>query len=165
MQASYRQLFFVCAIVLATAVAIWPGAAAATEYEVVPVKVETAPWAAALPSKGKPPAKRHTVTLRIFSGYCLGEPKPEVHHVKVIEQPQTSQHSFKSAVITAYVVHPEYERPVQPPNTEHVVYNACAGVGFVLDKRIKLKRPVADLRLFDGSFSPPRKVWPALSSS
>lgn len=138
----------------------WPSSAAATAYETVPAKVETAHWAVALPAKDKPSVKGRTVVLRIFSGYCLGEPKPEVHHVTIVERPPTEELPFKSAVLTAYVVHPAFEREVPPSNTEHVIHNACAGVGFDLFKRVKLKRPVSKLRLYDGSFSPPLKVWP-----
>jgi hypothetical protein len=37
---------------------------------------------------------------------------------------------------------------------------ACAGIGQQLVEHVKLKRPVADLILFDGSYCPPRRAWP-----
>lgn len=160
MQVPAKQLLSVCGVAFVAMSVICPGSASATEYEVVPPRVETAHWMVARSATSKPFVRGRTVTLMIASGYCIGEPKPEVHHVKVVERPLTKQRPVKSALITAYVVHPEYERPVPPPNTEHVIYNVCAGIGFDLTKRITLKRPVAELRLFDGSFSPPRKVWP-----
>lgn len=150
-----------CATLLAATVALWPSSAAATENEIVPATVETARWEVARPARNTPPpVEGRTVTIRVGSGYCIGEPKPRIHHVKIVERPRTAQRPFKSTVLTVYVIHPEYERPVPPPDTDHVSYNVCAGLGFDLVKRVKLKRPVAGLRLFDGSFSPPRKAWP-----
>ena len=135
--------------------------ASAEEMETVPAKVEMAHWVVAVQAPGKQLiVKGHNLLLQIRSGYCLEEPKPKVDHVKVVERPRTKQHPAKSAVLTAYVLHPEYERPVPPPNTDGIVYNACAGVGYRLEKWVKLKRPPSELRLYDGGYSPPRKVWP-----
>jgi hypothetical protein len=37
---------------------------------------------------------------------------------------------------------------------------ACGGIGMSIFRRIKFKRPVDGLLLYDGSFSPPRRLWP-----
>jgi hypothetical protein len=36
----------------------------------------------------------------------------------------------------------------------------CSGLGWGRTPRIKLKRPPKSLFLYDGSYSPPRRVWP-----
>lgn len=146
---------------LALASVVHASPASAEEMEVVPAKVEMAHWGVAVrPPERELLVKGHHIALLISTGYCLGEPKPKVDRVKVVERPRTKQHPGKSAVLTAYVVHPEYERPVRPPNTNGVVYNACAGVGYTLVDWVKLKRSPSELRLYDGGYSPPRKVWP-----
>jgi hypothetical protein len=51
---------------------------------------------------------------------------------------------------------------VIPPPDSGVGYNDCAGLGLGLPKRIRLKRPAADLFIYDGGYNPPRRQWPPL---
>jgi hypothetical protein len=83
------------------------------------------------------------VDLRNSVGYCVGDPKPRVDHVKVIEHP-------KSIFITTYVGFPA------PPQTS----GQCAGVRLILKKRLRLKLAIEGRTIFDGSKVPPSQRWP-----
>jgi hypothetical protein len=152
-----RALGFPAATFLAMVAAL-PAAAAGAEYEVVPEEIVATPWVVAPAQRGELPLKGRTISIWVVSGYCIGEPKPRFDRIKVVERPKTESRPFKSAVITIILRRPAYERPMQPPNTDNVIYNACAGLGLIIRKRIKLKRPAADLRFFDGRSAPPRRV-------
>lgn len=138
-------------------------AASALEYEEVPVKVEPVPIVAGGLIGGDSPMAtpdRRTFTFSVSSGFCVGNPKPRIDRVRVVERPKTADRPFKSSVITAFLLYPAYLRAIPPsPPPSNVVYNACAGVGLPLTKRIKLKRPAADLFFFDGSYPRPHRVW------
>jgi len=127
------------------------------EFVKGPPKVESAPWHPLLSGSHNP--RTHVLGLSISTGYCAGEPPPELDHVQVVERPKSAKSPSKSAVITAYVRFPapmEVEGEVKPGEPQPV----CGGIGVGIFKLIKLKRPVAGLSLFDGSFSPPRRVRP-----
>jgi hypothetical protein len=124
------------------------------EYVSGPPEVESALWHS-LEAAHNP--RTHVLGLSISTGYCRGEPPPEFDHIKVIEQPKTTKHPMKSAVITAYVRFPaptEVQGEVKPGEPQP----ACAGVGVAFFERIRLKRSVEGMLLYDGSFSPPRRV-------
>jgi hypothetical protein len=95
----------------------------------------------------------------VSSGYCLGEPKPEIDHVELVERPKTSKRPFKSAVITVFLRFPAPTEVIGSVNPDEP-QPGCAGIGLGILSRIKLKRNVDDLALFDGSFAPPRRSWP-----
>lgn len=127
------------------------------EFVKGPPKVETAPWHPLLDASHNP--QTHVLGLSISTGYCAGEPPPKVDHVRVVERPKTARNPSKSAVITAYVRFPapmEVEGEVKPGEPQP----GCAGIGVGIFKRIRLKRPVEGMLLYDGSFSPPRRVQP-----
>lgn len=127
------------------------------EFVKAPPKVETAPWHSLVNTPRDP--QTHVLGLSISTGYCAGEPPPKVDHVRVVERPKTARNPSKSAVITAYVRFPtpmEVKGEVKPGEPQP----ACAGIGVGIFKRITLKRPVEGLLLYDGSFSPPRRVRP-----
>jgi hypothetical protein len=141
-------------------------AASALEYEEVPPEVQPAPIVAGRLVRGDVPTTapgRRTFTFSVPSGFCVGSPKPRFDHVRVVEQPKTVDRPFKSTVITAFLLYPAHLRAIPPsPPPPNVAYNACAGIGLNLTKRIKLRRPAANLFYYDGSHSPPRRVWPPL---
>ena len=147
-------------IAIAAVVVMRAPTAAALEFETVPAKVEPNRWSTGPVPPARTPFKGRTVELNIFSGYCIGDPKPRIDHVRVVERPATAALPFKSALITVFLRYPEHQRVIPPPDPGNVVYNACAGLGLNLRKRIKLRRPTENLRLFDGADSPPRRVWP-----
>jgi hypothetical protein len=125
------------------------------EYVSGPPKVEPARWHALCPPARKP--KTHVLGISISTGYCAGEPPPELDHVKVTERPRTTEQPKKSAVITAYVRFPaptEVEGEVKAGEPQP----ACADLGLAIFKRVKLKRTVEGMLLYDGSYSPPRRV-------
>ena len=127
------------------------------EYVSGPPKVESAHWHAL--HEASRDSQTHVLGISISTGYCAGEPPPKFDHVKVIERPKTTKHPTKSAVITTHVRFPaptEVEGEVKPGEPQPV----CAGIGVAILKRIKLKRPVKGMLLYDGSFSPPHRVRP-----
>jgi hypothetical protein len=97
------------------------------------------------PSEDRPVGGAYVVRVGIRSGYCYGGAKPYVDHVKVVERPRSVAYPTPSVVITPYVVLPPDPSP-----------ELCGGIGITLVKPVTLKRPVADLYLFDGSFDPAR---------
>jgi len=102
-------------------------------------------------------------TFSVPSGYCVGDPKPRIDHIRVVERPKTAERPFKSTVITAFLLYPAHLRIIPPsPPPPHVVYNACSGIGLSFTRRIKLKRPAADLLFYDGSYQHPHRVWPPI---
>ena len=86
---------------------------------------------------------QRVVGLRNSVGYCVGDPKPRVDHVKVIEH-------LKSIFITTYVGFPAL------PQTSR----QCAGVRLILRKRLRLKQAIEGRTIFDGSKAPPSQRWP-----
>lgn len=146
-----------CLLIAVCAIGALAPIASGWEFVKGPPKVEPAPWHALLESSRNP--RTRVLGLSISTGYCAGEPPPRVDHVKVIERPATARNPSKSTVITAYVRFPapmEVEGEVKPDEP----LPGCAGIGVGIFKRIKLKRPVEGLLLYDGSFSPPRRVRP-----
>lgn len=83
------------------------------------------------------------IRVRASVGYCVGDPKPRVDHVKVVER-------SKSVFITTYVLFPE------PAETS----DSCAGVRLVLTKRIQFKQALENRRIYDGGSARPKQRWP-----
>ncbi len=129
--------------------------AAALEYEEVPAHVNAVPISAFY-SKPSPVVGR-TFSFTIMTGYCLGDPKPRIDHIRVVERPKTATWPHGAAIVTAYLLFPA-EWHVVPPEHSEVIYNACAGLGLGISKRIKLDRPTEKMAFFDGSYDPPRRI-------
>jgi hypothetical protein len=142
--------------------------ASAIEWVTFPSRVIPAPWQPEYldskpPLEDKPPvyAKGHVFGLFVGSGYCAGDPEiPRIDHVEVVERPKTKARPFKSAVITAFLFLPEYKAQAVEGEEGPTYATACADLGLTLTKRVRLKRPAKDLVIYDGSYSPPRRVWP-----
>jgi hypothetical protein len=131
-----------------------------------PPKVEIASWSIGPLRKSDPQVKGKTLTISVSSGFCDGEPPPVIDHISVVERPKTAERPFKSAVITAFVRFPAPTEVVGTVNKGEPV-PGCAGLGYNLRRRIKLKRPVARLFIYDGNHSlrklilrPQKKVGP-----
>ena len=157
MGAHSKRIGVVCCLLATACAGTLAPVAFGWEFVKGPPKVASAPWHPLLEAAGDP--RTHALGLSISSGYCVGEPPPKFAHVKVIERPKTAKNPSRSAVITAYVRFPaptEVEGEVKPGEPQP----ACGGIGVGIFKRIKLKRPVKGLALYDGSFSPPRRVRP-----
>jgi hypothetical protein len=86
---------------------------------------------------------QRAISLRASVGYCVGDSRPRVDHIKVVER-------SKSVFITVYVRFPV------PAETS----GACAGVRLILTKRIQLKQTIGGRTIYDGSSAPPRQRWP-----
>ena len=137
---------WVALIALAFAASTSTAAAVVGESTTVPAEVKPASWE---PWPPRTPSDGHWFHLRVDGGYC-GEKPPKIYRVKVVEHPKTKTR-LGSAVITTLKYVPEH---VESAN------GFCAGVGHELRAAIKLKRPVDGLILYDGSYSPPKRVWP-----
>lgn len=127
----------------------------AWEYVDAPPRVERVHW-----SLGRGPTTvpdRRSLGVGITSGYCVGEPPPAFDHAKIIERPKTARYPFGSAVVTAFLRFPDPLEVAGSINRGEPV-PACLGIGSDFLHYVRLKRPVARLALFDGSFSPPRRV-------
>jgi hypothetical protein len=137
------------AVVVATAgLAISPPSAAPAEEG--SAEVEATAWQIRPRSA---PTWKYTVEIEVTGGYCAGEPEPQLDHVSV--RGKVPGHPRHSAAITVYVKYPgRANEAARPRESVHV----CAGLGWGRAIRVKLRRPVASLYLFDGSFSPPQLV-------
>lgn len=154
----------VAAASLACTLGFGAPAALAWEYVTGPPQVSPQPWQPMALPRGKAPIEgRHAFTLSVSSGYCSGEPPTRIDHVKVVERPKTAARPFKSAVITAFVLRPAPTEVVGSINPGEPS-PGCADIGERLTRRIKLKRPVESLFLYDGSYCPPRRAWPEPST-
>jgi hypothetical protein len=130
-------------------------ACASAAADTASARVEAVSWQAAelvIPAEQAVVGRIFTVV--VDGSYCAGGPRPRIHHVTVVERARTPARPFKSAVITVFMEWPEPEAVAPAPNL------FCAGLGNSISKRVTLKRRAEDLFLYDGSYSPPRRVWP-----
>jgi hypothetical protein len=130
----------------------------AWEWIVGPPKVEAASGWSARPCCSEE-AKRGAKTLEVgvSTGYCLSRPPPTLDHIKVIERPATAERPFKSALVTVFIKFPRPKEVVGTVNPGEP-QPGCAGVGYGFWVRVKLKRPVERLFIFDGRRRPYRLV-------
>lgn len=130
----------------------------AWEWVVGPPKIEAAERWYAQPCCGKAekPGTR-TLEVSVLTGYCVGEPPPELDHISVIERPVTARRPFRSAVVTVFLRFPQPREVVGTVNRDEPIA-ACAGLGYGFSGRVKLKRPVEKLFIFDGRHRPYRLV-------
>lgn len=142
---------FLAAFTLATFAVIPATANASWEYVKEPPVVEAEPWQ-------RVPPKRESRYRRSFALYvgvgpsCNGEPTPKINHVQVVERPNPSRWG-PSAVVTVYVLRTPVKAVFTPtvPGEPMPPLAECAGIVQHLNTRVKLKRPVSRLTLFDGS--------------
>lgn len=72
----------------------------------------------------------------------------KLDHVRLVERPKATS-GLKAAIVTAYLFHPA-----------HIEGLPCLHIRARRRVRIRTKRPAADLVFFDGSSSPPRRIFP-----
>ena len=154
-----------CLAALTLVGAFWASATAAPASEVVtrPPVVEVTTWHAVIPETLRSPAKGpvikgHRVGLFMEGGYRLGGPKPEYDHVTLVElpRPRCAPFPLRSLPRTSDGRNIRI-RPAPGPD-----YGKCLRMDRTIFRRIHTKRPASGLRLYDGYFSPPRQVWPAV---
>jgi hypothetical protein len=81
----------------------------------------------------------------------------------IVELPVSAANPHPTAIITTHQILPAPSEVVGEVKPGEVA-GACAGLGYAIPQRIKLKRPVTGMVFLDGSFSPPRRIpWPARS--
>lgn len=99
--------------------------------------------------RGEHPAEGHTFSFYVQLNTCPG-PLLKLDHTTVVERPRTRS-GRGMEIVTAYLFHHAHtEVKVCPP--EVPVRKLV---------RVRTKRPATDLIFFDGSYSLPRRVWPA----
>ena len=130
----------------------------AWEWVIGPPKVEAATRWFAQPCCGKveKPGTR-TLEVSVLTGYCVGEPPPELDHISVVERPVTARRPFRSAVVTVFLRFPQPGEVVGTFSQGEPI-PGCAGIGYGFPGRVKLKRPVDELFIFDGRRCPYRLV-------
>jgi hypothetical protein len=157
---------------------VWPLAAASLAAALLLIAVPASAWefAHGTPRESVVPWVFHakdgpdteglrTVKVWLNTDTCAGEEPPVAGPAEVQELPISAEHPRPRVIITTHQIEPapaEVVGEVKPGE----VAGACAGLGYSMPKRIKLKRPVRGTAFFDGSFSPPRRIpWPARSPS
>ena len=135
----------VAAFAICAAIATPP----ALGYEVVigPPKIEPTNF-----SWGK--AEGRTLEISVSTGLCVGEAPPRLH-AEVRELPARRGLPHGGAVIRVSVEFP-YTHEVRGEVLPGEPIPMCAGIGLGLGKRIRLRRPVASLVIFDGYPRPHR---------
>jgi len=137
-------------------------AAVAVEWVAIPPEVKPAPWGNAYQRPYLRPVSNQSFRLAIDGGFCAGEGPPKIDHVRVVERPKTRSRPFKSAVVTVFKYRPEHfeGRQTEEEIREGKKFTLCADIGGELRDVVKLKRPLDHLILYDGNYSPPKRVWP-----
>jgi hypothetical protein len=79
-------------------------------------------------------------------GYCVGDQKPWIKHVKVRE-------TSGVATILAQAAFPKQQDPK----------GFCAGVGLFIYRTVRFDHDLSDLRLYDARTDPPTLRWPRSS--
>jgi hypothetical protein len=148
------------AVAILAALLLTVAPALAWEFVKGPPRESVVPWV--FHGKDRPGAEGpRTVKVWLNTGTYSGEEPPVAGPVTVQELPLSDANPHPTVIITTHQIEPapiEVVGEVKPG--ENV--GACAGLGYSMPKRIKLKRPVKGMVFLDGSFSPPRWIpWPA----
>ncbi|HET7484342.1 MAG TPA: hypothetical protein VFJ64_03105 [Solirubrobacterales bacterium] len=142
------RAFWAVSMSVAVAVAVGVlGSIPAGADEGIEVPASVAP-ARIYVSQKQYPTEGHTFSFYVYLDVCP-TPLLELDHTTLVERPRIGSHKGH-AIATAYLrwpAHKENEAPCPPlpPITKAV--------------HVKTRRPVADLVFFDGSSSPPRRVF------
>jgi hypothetical protein len=104
---------------------------------------------------GHGPTQGKTFSFSVPASPC--DPPTVWHELSVVERPKTKASPHGSTVITAFVEHPAYDTYTGLGAQYEPV---CPAYERLFLKRVKLKRPAKDLIFFDGSTSPPSRIWP-----
>lgn len=110
----------------------------------MPAETLARPWHVSRAHSGE----KVGVWIAVTNGYCYGEGKPHIAHIKVVERGVAGGHRQGRAIITVFGHYPAIG------NAE----GECRDIGLTLERFIRLRRPVARLSLYDGSLTPPRLV-------
>jgi hypothetical protein len=146
------------AVAILAALLLTVAPALAWEFVKGPPRESVVPWVfGARPGTDGP----RTINISLNTGYCAGEEPPVAARPTIEELPVRAANPHPTVIITTHQILPApYEvvgevKPGEPAG-------ACAGLGYGIPQRIKLKRPVKGMVFLDGSFSPPRWIpWPA----
>lgn len=90
----------------------------------------------------------HGIWVAVVSGFCLGERRPHIDHVKVVERRSARGRSAERAIITVFEHYPK-RRDSEAPFKD---------LGLTLERFVPLGGAVEKLSLYDGSSKPPRLV-------
>jgi hypothetical protein len=156
-----HQLLF--ALALAAAILgvldLSPGSVPAStppyNFETIPAEVAPVHWSP-FTKPGYLRKGLRSIRIGFEMDFCSPEAITSVDHIKVVERPKTKDRPFKSAVITVYKFTPEYKQVV---NEGGVYVPTCQNGARGFYRYIRLKRPVQELFIYDGSYSPPRRKW------
>lgn len=117
------------------------------------IPAETVPVALELPRGRLPVLTEHSFTFARSLDYCGSSGSRQ--EVRLQELPVSAAYPRPSAVITVIVSFPAYEEP-----------HTCPPIPYAFETiRVRTKRPAPSLRFFDGSYEPPRRLWPTANRS
>ena len=133
--------------------ALGANSAGAEEGAVVPASVgSTRIYVQGIPS----PASGHLFTFKVLLDVCP-PPLLEPDHAAIVERPKVGSQKG-AAIVTGYVRWPEHK--------EQTAGESCPPeVPAWATMHVRTKRPASKLIFFDGSSSPPRRVWPPLRAA
>jgi hypothetical protein len=98
----------------------------------------------------------HTVGVDVEAGWCVGQPKPRIDHLKVTEHGRSASWPKGYVVVTAFVIR---ERSLEAEEAEAEGRpTTCKAVTANIFKHIKLRRPAAGLPILDGFRRPYRRA-------
>lgn len=89
-------------------------------------------------------AGKRSVNIYSSLGYCKGDRKPRYAKHEVIERDS----DFFITLFAAF------------PRVKASTGSACLGIGWSVDRVIRLPQELTGSRLYDNSLDPPRKRWP-----
>ncbi len=135
------------ALLCALALLLAPGASAA-EYQPEEVPARWGPVHLEMPPTRGSRTTLHSFTFARNLDYC--GPMGKKTSVSLRELPLSPLYPHPSAVITVTVFFRAFRRP-----------QVCPPLPYMYETlRVRTKRPAAALRFYDGSFDPPRLLWP-----
>lgn len=104
-------------------------------------------------------ARGMSAKIGVRAGYCYGEPHPHIVRTVIRERPKTASQPGRS-VIEVYLSGPNVtEEPGGPPPGEgSEPVDVCPGIEYRIDERVRFKRPVTSIQLFDGYTQPPSLI-------
>lgn len=122
-------------------------AASGWEWVAGPPRTEARPWGVVADDQ---PRRKNALRIFTEAEYCAGEKQPFIHHAAVTQ-------SGGRVVVRVYVRWPEplhVSGSVEPGEASP----GCADIVRTLSRKISLDQPRDRLKLYDGYFSPAKRV-------
>lgn len=116
-----------------------------------PPRTEARPWGLA---RDRQPSGKRAIRIEVGAGYCSGETRPFIHHVATTRTPGR----FVARVYVQWPEPQEVSGAVEPDEPSP----GCADLVATLSRTLRLSQDRQDVKLFDGYYSPPKRVAPQI---